>query len=830
MIKNNNDAVITRMAGRSLTSNKRRNGILILAVMLSSFMLFTILTVGGTYLRMQKIQNVRMQGGDFDAWLYGGFSEEQKEICENSPDVAWVGAEGFCAWAVSTEYDSTLHSVFVWSDEKSWNTIRQPARDKIEGRYPENENEVMTTREALKDCGLDGLGIGDTFTVTYADNNGEHTKEFTISGRWEGYGDKKTFYVSKSFFDQSGFKPEEYGRGFLYIKFNHEIVTQEMQDRLTESMNLGKKQYLLFTSDTKYSVRILLGLAGLIAVTCLSAYLLIYNIMYLSVSGNVRYYGLLQTVGMTERQIYQLVKKQMLLIGIIGIGAGVILGAAASFGVIPFVVKTLGIRQKDIQITFHPVILLLSILVSGITVYLGSRKPAKMATGISPVEALGYRPSSGRKLSHRTGKGNLLWRMAWEQLGKDKKKTVMVIGALGTCLSFFLCMVTMIQSQGPRTIVSNYMDADLIIKNDTMQMEEISIWKPLIDQEFLKELEENKAIREIHPVINTQIFIPWEPDFMEYWMTEFYDFWMGEDFEDVREDYKQNPKEYYSFLTGIDKTEFEYLNASLEHPVDEEAFLEGKVCILNRNSLELDKKKVLGKTVSYGVYDEENASRQIEVQGMTDDSYYSGLLGTAPTLIVSDSYLKSITDQTGISKVRVQYKQEYDENAEKGVIALMDGSKYKKDFSYESKIEEMEEITKAQGNMMRVGIGITLVLALIGIMNYVNTSVGNLQSRQTELAVMESIGMTQRQMRKMLIREGILFAAGSLLMAMTVGMGITYYLYQSVNYRDIPFRVPLIPVLGVVITVTLVCAAVPLAAYRSLEKKGAIVERIRGFE
>ena len=43
-------------------------------------------------------------------------------------------------------------------------------------------------------------------------------------------------------------------------------------------------------------------LDGLIAVTCLCAYLLIYNIMYLSLAGKVRYYSLLQTVGMTEKQ------------------------------------------------------------------------------------------------------------------------------------------------------------------------------------------------------------------------------------------------------------------------------------------------------------------------------------------------------------------------------------------------------------------------------------------------------------------------------------------------------------------------------------------------
>ena len=51
--------------------------------------------------------------------------------------------------------------------------------------------------------------------------------------------------------------------------------------------------------DQLHSIQILCGIAGLIFVTCLCAYLLIYNIQYLSVAGNIRYYGMLQPIGMT---------------------------------------------------------------------------------------------------------------------------------------------------------------------------------------------------------------------------------------------------------------------------------------------------------------------------------------------------------------------------------------------------------------------------------------------------------------------------------------------------------------------------------------------------
>ena len=114
----------------------------------------------------------------------------------------------------------------------------------------------------------------------------------------------------------------------------------------------------------------------------------------------------------------------------------------------------------------------MTILLTGLTVFLAGRKPAKIAVLVSPVEALGYRPSSSGKQSRKGKKGNILWRLATDQLLKDKKKTGIVMISLASGLSLFLCLVTMLESQAARTIVSNYMDMDMVIKNDTLKKED----------------------------------------------------------------------------------------------------------------------------------------------------------------------------------------------------------------------------------------------------------------------------------------------------------------------------------------------------------------------
>lgn len=829
MLKNNNGAVITKMAIKNITANKRKNVVMVIAVILSSFLIFTILTVGQTWFYMQKAQNIRWSGLDKDAYLYGGFTEEQKKVFENNPDISAIGIEGLAGYAVRTEYDDTLNSVFAYADDSLWNKLKKPAIKSVKGVYPQNDNEVMTTKAALKDCGLENLDIGDSFTITYMDNIGEHTKEFKISGIFEGYGDNKVFYVSESFFEQSGYTLEDYGRGFIYIKFKSPLVTEKMINTLERNLNLNDRQHLFFNAYTEGYAGLLFGMAGLIIITCLSAYLLIYNIMYMSVSGNIRYYGLLQTIGMTGKQICRLVRRQMLIVGGIGMGFGIVGGIFASFGLIPAVVKNFGIHMDDIIIKFNPFIFLLSIFIVSITIYFAGRKPAKIAVMVSPVEALGHRLAESRKISKKSGKGNFIFKMTLGQLRKDKKKTTVVILSLGICLSVFICIVTLVESYGPRTIASSYMDYDFLLKNDTMQMEEQDKWKPLIDEEFLGQLKDNKSIQEVHPITNAEIVIPWEPEFMEKWMEKFFYIWREEDYEDVKDDYKNHPEKYYSFLAGIDKTEFEYLNSTLEQPINENEFMEGKTCILYLNDLNFDF-EVKGRDISYYLYNDKNQKYNMSIQGTTDDLYYANLLGSAPTLIVSENFLRNIVKEPFVSKVNIRYKDEYDEDTERNILQMIENNKYHKDFSYESKIEEMQKVTESQGNMMGIGIAITTILAFIGIMNYMNTCIGNIQSRQTEFSIMESIGMTQKQLRKLLITEGLMYMAGSVLMAMTAGLLVTYYIYQSMNYRGIDFKIPAIPVISAIILIVAVCAVIPLIGYWNMVRKKSIVERIREFE
>lgn len=833
MLANNNRKVINRMAKSSLRNNKGRNLIIFLSIMLASFMLFSIFTVGITYFKMQSLQNIRLNGGEYDAVMYG-MTEEQRDKCENNPDIYRAGIMAISGYIESTEKDETVEASCIWADAVCWEDIMAPAREWVKGSYPKADNEVMVTEEALEQAGLAGLTVGDSFFAGYRDGNGDLiTKEFIISGMWEGYGTKSAFYVSKEFYQQSGYDISEVRCGRYHLDFDSIIMTSGEQEAFIDSMNLGKQQAIYFTGDMGYSLSIFSGLCGLAIVTCLCAYLLIYNILYLAVSGNVRYYGLLQTVGMTGRQIQRLIRRQMLFLGCTGVLSGLLAGGAISFILLPSVIHFLGIRSGeagDIQITLNPAVLFLTAGLTAFTIYMGSKKPVKIAVSVSPLEAAGYRPTQGRDGRRRTRKGKLIRRMALDQILKDKKKTAVIMISLAAGLSVFLCITTLLESQAARTIVTNHMNNDITITNGTLRKEEPEAHRDLLTEDFLEHLRNIGGVSQVYPLIYGQIIVPWEPVFADLWMQEFYDRWMNIPYTDDLEEYKTQPENFGSIILGISEEEFPYLQETVETKLDKEDFLAGNSCVLYRNGLELSMDELAEKEVTCAEYGNSKNVRTFRIAGLTDEGYYSGpMLGYPPTIIVSEVVVKDFIPKPVVSKAGIRYAEEYDEHTEKEVLDLIKSSPDVKGFSWESKLKSMQEVESAQGNMREVGMGIALILALIGILNYVNTVTGNIQSRQNDLAILESIGMTDRQRNHMLVLEGLFFAGGSLLITVTLGLAVTYVVYQSMNYMQVPFAVPVWPLMWMALFITAICVGIPLAVGSQMCKKGSVVERLRSI-
>ena len=163
----------------------------------------------------------------------------------------------------------------------------------------------------------------------------------------------------------------------------------------------------------------------------------------------------------------------------------------------------------------------------------------------------------------------------------------------------------------------------------------------------------------------------------------------------------------------------------MEKPADKAAFLAGKQCILYYPGFQVPDGYVGEKNIHFSCGGKQFS---ISIAAVCHEWYYGGTRNIGPNLIVSQD---------------------------------------------------------SQGNMMEIGIVISLLLLLVGALNYGNTMAASLQSRKLTFAIMESLGMSDRQIRKLLVREGLL---------------------------------------------VILCIGVPLLSYRRLRGNPSIVERLREYE
>lgn len=142
--------------------------------------------------------------------------------------------------------------------------------------------------------------------------------------------------------------------------------------------------------------------------------------MYISVTKDIRFYGMLKTIGTSPSQIKSIVKMQTIKLSLLGVPIGIFLGIITSFAAVPFALEMFGMGNDGAMpsdISFNPVIYIGTVLFAIITVSVSCRKPAKLAGKVSPVEALKYNGSSKIKYKAKKGTdGGKIYKMAYRNV------------------------------------------------------------------------------------------------------------------------------------------------------------------------------------------------------------------------------------------------------------------------------------------------------------------------------------------------------------------------------------------------------------------------------
>lgn len=444
LLENQNQRFIRTLSGNCLKANRGRNGIAVLAVILTAVLFMALTTViEGTQISM-KNQLLRQSGTKFMVSLKNLTQEEAKQLVLE-PEFVTAGIEQ----TVAVAGNSALNNVSVnigWMDAV---IIENSFMHLAAGHSPEKINEIACDTEVLRLLGLPEDAIGQSFVLQYTAGTKRMEKEMTVCGIWEGKKYEQSAYMlaSKPFVEEVLANCDgDYAwlRATSYCvrgSFASEKNIAGQLDRIVEKMGYnpsaerGESGFLIHHVNPAYentamgdAVGVYIAEGAGVILILFAGYLIIYNIFKISIEKDIRLYGQLKTIGTSPRQIRYMVIRQGTVLSAVGIPVGLVLGWLLGNAMLPIVMTNFTLSEAEFII---PPLWVwgLSGLFTWLTVRISCGRPGRIAGMISPVEALNYHGVQHISKTHQRGmdSGHRIASMAAGNLARNKGKSILVV-------------------------------------------------------------------------------------------------------------------------------------------------------------------------------------------------------------------------------------------------------------------------------------------------------------------------------------------------------------------------------------------------------------------
>lgn len=830
MLKNNNQTMVDTISKRTMKSNRTRNIVAIIAIILTTFMFTSVFSFGFSLAKNMNTMMARKMG-TIGCFGLENPTDEQIKTIENIEGIKAVG-EKITVGDAELGKGNILRVFYL--DQNEFEVNYSPAISEINGTYPKEKDQVMVSK-----AGLELLGIKDpkknmdiSITVQKKQEN------FKLSGWFTGYesgASANQVFVSKAFVDEKGLTVQKDGMLDISTKL---FAKSDVAKALLSKVDLKEKQEILgaeYTSedsiDTYVGVGIAMGIMGLIIV--LSGYLLIYNVMYISVTKDIRFFGMIKTIGTSPKQIKHIVKKQAYHLAIIGIPIGVALGTLVSFFVVPYAIQMFhndGDQALPTAMTFEPGIYIGTVLFAFVTILLSCRKPAKLASRISPVEAEKYTGIKESKIkAKKGGQGQKLYKMAFRNVFREKKRAILVYASLFMGTMAFLSCNAFFGTMKVDNYIDYYLPNDFTIYPNSEKYPDSKLANEIYDQlkqlDGIKTIEKNRGV-EVNLDFDKELYAP------------FLNSKIGavEEQEAQYKEYETGKTPYTTIVTGVSSRMMKEYNKRAYKKIDIEKFEKGEICLMGPINTNKDTDFLAGKTIS--MTDTKTGKKmQMEIGSAFNDNqtrglnvaYNWGALGIPRCILVSQNVIDKLSNDPITSYIIMDIEQNSYDSVKKQIDTLTKNNDVIS--MVEDKKSEAESTRTSMISMRIITSAIGIILILIGLLNFINVMLTGVYTRRKELAVLESIGMTKKQIKKMLMFEGTYYGIITLVLILTAGNAIVYGVaglaQKMANYAV--FYYPLIPMIIMVIVIFAVCMIVPILVYRVLAKE-SVTERLRGNE
>lgn len=890
-MKVRNRKIIRHLSWKSLSANRTRNIVAILAIALTALLFTSLFTIAMSINEGFQQANFRQAGG----YAHGSFkklTEAQYNELKDDPMIAEQGLRRYLGSPMEAPFNKDICEI-GYADAtlaKLW--FIEPE----EGRLPEEgTNEAACDTRVLELLGVEPE-LGNEFTMTFDVDGHETTQTFTLCGWWEKDEASPASQVVipesrvDAVLDEVGVTPpgDNNNTGVWNMNVMLESGSRHIEADLNQILANHGYQSEDITADNYIGTGVNWGYTGatiaenadpitvifivvMLLLILFTGYLIIYNVFQISVAGDVRFYGLLKTIGTTPRQIRRMIRQQALVLSLVGIPLGLVLGWLVGKALVPVVVGQLdGVETVT---STSPWLFAGSALFALATVFISCFRPGRMAGRVSPIEALRYTESGGRTKGSRRKEKVSLFSMAWANLGRSRGKTIVTIFSLALAVVLFQLVVTFVGGFDMDKYVSRNLATDFEVANASYFQSYGGFNADMaLSENDIAAIEAAGGItsggRTYGQSTGIQEFITEDQlrAINEQWLA------MGgvDDIDAAIDDIVDRSLKNDDGLIAADAMVYGMEQACL----DQLTVIDGDLSALNDpsqhaiaaaysvddyNNPEPDSHWAkVGDTVCLVYVDEWEyvniaTGAVYSEKNLPDDATTNDVQARAKNYRTVDytvvatvavpyslSYRYFGNDQyvmgadafcqgTGTSDILYYAFDTEDAATDDMEVFLADYTEnVNPDLNYESTKIFVDEFNGFRNMFALLGGTLAAIIAVIGVLNVFNAILTGITARRRELAMLQSIGMTSKQLRRMLVIEGLLYTLGAVLIAALLTLAVSPLAGETVSglFFWFSFRPTYWPLLVAVPAFALIGALIPLVAVRRMQRR-SVVERLR---
>lgn len=863
----NEKKIMKEMVQGNLKVHRKRNLLLVLAITLTTILFTSVLEIG--FGGMQSIQEtqLKLSGMKADAELRF-LDKEQFQKVQNSDLFESVGGrvpialmEGETKRPIEIDYlDKAGMEAYYLSLE--------------EGKMPEDEKEVLLSEQALEELGIK-KEVGSHVPVSFTLRGQEYNFDMRLSGWYKG-GPKVNFLiVSETFLEhnpevsENTYDIDKEILGTYYASVcvkntgNIEQNLKEYAESLgAQTENADGNNYvnvavnpMLYSEDGNTGVGLSIVFFGALFILC--GYLLIYNIFDIGVMQDIQEFGIMKTIGMTSKQIKRLMRRQMLLLSLIGIPIGLVVGYGLGALLLPVILKNWEYSEEELTIvqSVHPAIFILTVFFVLITVFLSMRRPSKRAAKYSAIETAKY-----TEVKKKTAEKDIhsIKNIARSNLQRNRKRTVLVFTSLILSVVFVNSLWIISNSFDEEKYVNVQMRRDYLVASTDTLNPSIGYVKPSasLNEEAIQELEKNAMIKNGTKLYKNAID------------ASVYNFDISFDWGVEVIDVKIPSIEIDGVITNSATTNYGTLTLGKDKkPICNvcgisENFL-GKIEILEgeKNIISIKEKLKSGDYILVGIRANDNGKpstdgieispkvgdvvtiykdgkplKEVEVLSqilVIDSEQISGGSSTGggtilgPWFYLSEGLFKELYGEGNL----VNYSFDADENDAPAVNRMLqDISEKFSNVGFETTEQRHSEIENYKMLVRILCVLIGGILGVIGIVNLVNIIFTNLIVRNREFATFRSIGATKKQLRELIIRESVGYvfyaAIGGFILATLISMTAVRGICSSIWLFTFQFTLfPAATIIVLYLIISIIASEVGIYLW----EKGSITEHLRNL-